>query len=245
MLARHSLVWLSDAGWEHAQTSRALPEQIVMRNWRDAALPAVARRAEGDATPHEAVWLGLALPPDPCTGGKPRIAFHVAARHVLQVGAPLKLGDALGAAPPTWQKGLRALQAAATGESLQVHTFGSLAWQAVTGMTYLTPQSDIDLLWYPRNSRELDAAIELLVRFADELPLDGEIVFPDGQGVAWKEWLRAGSASQASHRPHGSHEPHEPHEPHTSRVLAKAPQAVRLVAMTELRESLGETACRR
>ena len=37
----------------------------------------------------------------------------------------------------------------------------------------------------------LDAALALLGKHAQRLPLDGEIVFPGGRAVAWKEWAAA------------------------------------------------------
>ena len=59
-----------------------------------------------------------------------------------------------------------------------------------------------------------DAGLALLERHAATLPLDGEIVFPSGAAVAWKEWLSA-SRNEA-------------------RVLVKDAGAVRLAPMAEL-----------
>jgi phosphoribosyl-dephospho-CoA transferase len=53
------------------------------------------------------------------------------------------------------------------------------------------PDSDIDLLFFPANRNALDAGLALLERYSAVLPLDGEIVFPSGDAVAWKEWLNA------------------------------------------------------
>jgi phosphoribosyl-dephospho-CoA transferase len=72
--------------------------------------------------------------------------------------------------------------------------FGSLAMQALTGITYLTPTSDIDLLLHPRTVDDLDSGLALLQHHAATLPLDGEIVFPDGAAVSWKEWAAGGDA---------------------------------------------------
>jgi phosphoribosyl-dephospho-CoA transferase len=280
MLARHNLVWLSETGWETAGYGRPELEQKAMRRWRDNAWPAVARRAErsegsnvdtGDddsSESAETAWLALSLPPDPGSGSKPRVGFHVARCHVLRVSAPLMLNHALHAAPPAWQSGLRALDEEATAMGLRFHAFGSLAWQAVTGLQYLGPRSDIDLLWYPRTRHELDAGLSLLSSHAAALPLDGEIVFPDGNGVAWKEWVQADresasvqesadesehhSAQESAHSAHGAEQGLELESAHKSRialpaprVLAKAIRSVRLVARTDLIASLGEVACPR
>jgi phosphoribosyl-dephospho-CoA transferase len=40
----------------------------------------------------------------------------------------------------------------------------------------------------------LHAGLALLDDCSRQLPLDGEIVFPSGQAVAWKEWRNALSA---------------------------------------------------
>ncbi|MFA9219271.1 MAG: phosphoribosyl-dephospho-CoA transferase MdcG domain-containing protein, partial [Sphingomonadaceae bacterium] len=72
-----------------------------------------------------------------------------------------------------------------------LHTYGSCAMQALTGLSYLHPASDIDLLLYPADRQQLDAGLSLLATQAQSLPLDGEIIFPDGAAVAWKEWLQA------------------------------------------------------
>jgi phosphoribosyl-dephospho-CoA transferase len=271
MLARHNLVWLTAAGWEAAGDARPGPEQSAMRQWRDNAWPAVARRAEGIAAgtgdTANTAWLALSLPPDPLNGNKPRVGFRVASCHVLRAAAPLRLNDALQAAPISWQPDLQALDTEATSMGLRFHAFGSLAWQAITGLQYLGPCSDIDLLWYPRSRDDLAAGLRLLSRYAAALPLDGEIIFPGGSGVAWKEWLRRdgesactfASPSASSHESPDESAQGSAHESahesahgrasefdttvHTPRVLAKAAQSVRLVTRDDLIASLEEVAC--
>jgi len=41
----------------------------------------------------------------------------------------------------------------------------------------------------PTSRDQLRAGLTLLAQHAALLPLDGEIVFPSGRAVAWKEWL--------------------------------------------------------
>jgi phosphoribosyl-dephospho-CoA transferase len=253
MLARHNLVFLSQAGWGAASHGRPEPEQTAMQRWHDNAWPAVVRRAEGGdggaADSEKMASLALSLPPDPVNGNKSRVGFRVATRHVLRVVAPVTLTHALPAAPGAWQADLRALDAAATSIGLRFHVFGSLAWQAITGWQYVGPRSDIDLLWYPSRRHELEAGLRLLSRHAAALPLDGEIIFPDGSGVAWKEWLQEesegaptfASTYESAHEAHGQHA--NPIALQASRVLAKSSQSVRLVACADLIASLGEVAC--
>jgi phosphoribosyl-dephospho-CoA transferase len=60
---------------------------------------------------------------------------------------------------------------------------------ALTGDRYLGAGSDVDLLLRPLDGAQLDAGLALIARHAQSLPLDGEIEFPSGHAVSWKEWL--------------------------------------------------------
>jgi phosphoribosyl-dephospho-CoA transferase len=128
----------------------------------------------------------------------------------------LALAQAAKAAPERWRDLLGELLAQADGLALQV--YGSLAMQAITGQRYLTPRSDIDLLFAPASRAALGAGIELLARYGAVLPLDGEIVFPSGDAVAWKEWINA--------------------ERDGARVLVKDARSVRLAPSAQLLATL-------
>jgi len=82
--------------------------------------------------------------------------------------------------------------------------------QSLTSLPYLSASSDIDLLFYPRDRNQLDEGLQLLRLYAKHLPLDGEIVFPSGRAVAWKEWADTSA------------------RPDAMRILAKSMQAVNL-----------------
>jgi phosphoribosyl-dephospho-CoA transferase len=62
-------------------------------------------------------------------------------------------------------------------------------WQHLSGIPYLTPASDVDLLVRPRDAVELRSALALLAASgpAGAPRLDGEVQLPDGRGVAWRE----------------------------------------------------------
>ncbi|HEX9172229.1 MAG TPA: malonate decarboxylase holo-[acyl-carrier-protein] synthase [Telluria sp.] len=182
---RHDLVWLSDAGWEAARRAAEPGHAEAMLRWQEHAWPCVARRQEPGVDDSQ-VCLGLALPPDPATGIKQRIGLQASLQEVTRATRPLSLRDALGAAPPAWRGALASLAA-----ELPLHVYGSLALQSITGAAYLGPRSDIDLLLYPTRTDALQAALTLLDTAAQELPLDGELVFPGGAAVAWKEWIAA------------------------------------------------------
>ena len=187
---RHSLVWLTAPGWDQVQAGAA-GEPVLLREalsrWRAADWPLVVRRRL-PALADTDLALGIALPPQVRTGVKPRIASIVDQHHVRRIEPPLPLSAVLTVAPLHWRAALSALLLEGLDGLPPLHVYGSLAWQTMTGMHYLTSASDIDLLVMPATRGELDACLDCLRRHAEVLPLDGEIVFPDGAAVAWKEW---------------------------------------------------------
>jgi phosphoribosyl-dephospho-CoA transferase len=187
-LRRHKLAWLSPQGWRHALA--AAPEHAqALQSWRREDWPLVARRQDADAAAGE--WaLGLPLPPCPVKG-KVRIALRVPSSAVLRSSEPLALMSVLPVLPERWQSAAAALAAQAAAQHVMLRVYGSAAWQALTGLPYIGTRSDIDLLFYPDSMAALQAGVGLFRRHADHLPLDGEIVFPSGRAVAFKEWLMA------------------------------------------------------
>ncbi|WP_166879436.1 malonate decarboxylase holo-[acyl-carrier-protein] synthase [Massilia mucilaginosa] len=213
MYSRHDHAWLNSAGWAAALDGAVAAHAQALEQWRRHDWPLIVTRRTPDALP-DAVCLGLALPPD--AGRKLRIALQVHQNSVARVGHALALHAAAAAAPARWAAPLAALLADAGNITLRA--YGSLALQAVTGLAYLTESSDIDLLFKPASPHELDAGMQVLQTHARHLPLDGEIVFPDGAAVAWKEWRDAAAAG--------------------ARVLVKDAVGVRLATTDSLRELL-------
>lgn len=212
MYSRHDQAWLSDAGWSTALGAAAPEHAQALEQWRRHDWPLTVTRRTPDARPG-AVCLGLAMPPD--AGRKLRIAVQVDPGAVTRTGNALPLHAAALAAPARWAEPLAALLAD-TGD-MALRAYGSLALQAITGLTYLTESSDIDLLFKPANLSDLDAGVALLQAHQHQLPLDGEIVFPGGAAVAWKEWRDAAASA---------------------RVLVKDADTVRLMPTAALRELL-------
>lgn len=186
MYSRHDLVWLTAQGWKEAAATVRPGDLASLALWERQDWPAVVRRRDV-GQPAGSVSLGIALPPAAADAPKERIGLRVSAQHVARHAQALPLGEAMAAAPEAWRAGLAALD----GAGMALRAYGSLALQAITGLPYLTPRSDIDLLLAPRSRGELDAGIAALSRHAGALPLDGEILFPQGVAVAWKEWRDA------------------------------------------------------
>lgn len=135
----------------------------------------------------DTVAVGLTLPPAP---DKRRIALSVAASDIIRYTQPLLLADAITHAPAEWQPALAELHDAAINNDIELRVFGSLAWQALSGLPYLTPQSDIDLLWHAQSHSQLQQGIELLAQWerSSGLRADGEVLFGGGSAVSWREW---------------------------------------------------------
>jgi phosphoribosyl-dephospho-CoA transferase len=72
---------------------------------------------------------------------------------------------------------------------VDARVYGSLSWQAVSGLSYVHSGSDIDLVCEVSAPDQLPKLIQLLKTEAQKLDrrLDGEIRFPDGSAVAWLE----------------------------------------------------------
>jgi phosphoribosyl-dephospho-CoA transferase len=214
MHSRHDLVWLSDDGWEVAQAAVQAAHAGTLAGWRRAGWPLVVTRQDPGAGA-DTICLGLALPPA-ADGAKQRIALQAPADSIARSTPALALSKAIPAAPNGWKQGLAALAAASPGLTLRV--YGSLALQAITGQAYLRSGSDIDLLFYPATTTQLRSGLALLQQYAEALPLDGEVVFPGGQAVAWKEWAGA--------------------EGNQARVLAKSRGGVQLAPIQSLLSEL-------
>lgn len=177
----------------------------------------VARQSCGDVV-SDNIAVGLALPP---SQGKRRIALAVSAQDIARYSLPLLLADALHHAPAAWRPALAELDRGGKDIHIELRVFGSLAWQALSGLPYLTPQSDIDLLWHPLSNGQLQHGIALLQRWerTTGLRADGEVLFGGSSAVSWREWATL-----------------EPGD--DQRVLVKRERSAELVAAHELLELL-------
>lgn len=215
---RHDLLWLTASGWNDVMAQGAhLPE---LARWRDADWPVVVRRSEPGLAAGT-VSIGVPLPPSlnaDGSGTRRRFGAHLAAAGVARRQRPMTLAQVAPYAPALWQAALGALVSQHSGAA-PLRVFGSMAMQAATSLPYLTATSDIDVLLLPRSRAELQAGVALLQRHGAHLPLDGEIVFPDGAAVSWKEWAGADAARQ-------------------DRVLVKTLSAVALLPMATLLATL-------
>ena len=186
--------------------------------WLAADRPLVVARQPCIETLSDNIAVGLALPP---AQGKRCVALVVAAHDIARYTQPLLLADAIAHAPAGWRTALAELDAAAMDISIELRVFGSLAWQALSGLPYVTPQSDIDLLWRPLSNAQLQHGIALLACWerSSGLRADGEVLFGASSAVSWREWATLQSGDD-------------------QRVLVKRAASAELVAARELLELL-------
>ena len=184
-IRRHDLVFVSVAGWRSLLETRGdLAANPLLARWVDNGWPLVRRRAapgDGAGAP-----LGLPLPP---FAGKGRVAIVMDPEAIVSVAPPPTLRSVRASAPPRWRSALDAVSELATRHSIEARVFGSLAWQALTGLTYLTDQSDLDLLLCVHQEVGLRALTESLAAIEKRAPmrLDGELAFGDGLALNWRE----------------------------------------------------------
>lgn len=180
-LARHSMVKVTAAGW--TAVMKRYPElarEPIVAGWVHVGRPLVVRRPACSDTAG-LVPLGLPLPP---SHGKRRIAVSLAAADIVAFAQPPLLADAAAAAPPAWRETIEKLVQVLP----ETRAYGSLAWQHLTGLPYLSEGSDLDLLWPLSSADKTGILLSDIARIARQSPmrLDGEITGPAG-GVQWRE----------------------------------------------------------
>jgi phosphoribosyl-dephospho-CoA transferase len=150
LLRRHSFAWITDSGspTKLAEGETSLNDVICLRNWLGRGRPVIIRRP-CRSEDGKSVYVGLSLPPDP---GKRRLAFRLPFSSLANVVEPPLWTECTEASSESSELAgpiLSVIEAA----KLSLQTFGSYAWQHYTGLSYVTPNSDIDLV-VPINRRE-------------------------------------------------------------------------------------------
>jgi phosphoribosyl-dephospho-CoA transferase len=180
-LDRHMMVKPSAATWAAVIARHpAAAGDAIVQGWVGAGRPLVVRRPSC-SDPAGTISLGLPLPP---SHGKRRLAFSLDASEIGECAPPPLLADAAASAPTNWQDTIdRLLQLCP-----ETRTFGSLAWQHLTGLPYLSEQSDLDLLWPLRAAQRAPTMPSGIAEIARKAPMriDGEIIGPAG-GAHWRE----------------------------------------------------------
>ncbi|KQP39264.1 phosphoribosyl-dephospho-CoA transferase [Methylobacterium sp. Leaf104] len=186
-VARHDLLTVAPAAWGPLLAQRPDLDGIPhLADWAARGWPVIVRRRvpgeDGALVP-----AGLPLPP---SLGKRRIGLALPPEAV-RPRRGVTLAEARATAPAAWHPVLDALLAHGAIHGRAPRVFGGLLWQALTGLSYLSATSDLDLLWPgPVDEAFLDGLAGIAARAP--MRLDGEIGLADGFAVNWRELHAAG-----------------------------------------------------
>ncbi len=188
---RHALIRLRPGAWASVLADNpGWPHDILLADWSERGRPLVARRRGAGDRPG-CLAAALSLPP---SSPVRRVALAVSAEAVARVEPAPPLAAVLAAAPAAWHATFAALLALGGAVAGEPRVFGSFAWQALTGLSYVTATSDLDLLWPLTPELDLPALLDGLAHLQRGAPgrIDGELVHAaTGAGVQWQEWAGA------------------------------------------------------
>ncbi|PPQ21274.1 malonate decarboxylase holo-[acyl-carrier-protein] synthase [Bradyrhizobium sp. AC87j1] len=188
---RHDLVFVSPDGWRTMLDLHGdLGCDPLVAHWAELGWPTIRRRA----LPCETAGLALGLPLPP-SAGKKRLAFLAGLDDIVAVARPPSLKKARASAPPHWRMTLDHLDELALRHSAHARVFGSLAWETLTGLDYVTAGSDLDLLLETSPETDLDRLVADLAAIESQAPmrLDGELMRAEGAAVNWREFQAGAS----------------------------------------------------
>jgi phosphoribosyl-dephospho-CoA transferase len=214
--SRHDLVWIDGQATPAAVLAAPAEQAYRLAHWWIGfGRPMVVSRQPLHCDEVRRLAVGLTLP---LALGKRRFALEIDPCAISFCRPPPLLSSVAAGLASPWHVALRALCAAAQRIGIEYRVFGSAAWQVWTGLRYLTPRSDIDLLWRPLGEAQLAQGVALLEAWERKYGVraDGEILFGE-EAVCWREWM---------------------HSARSSSVLAKTRRGVSLRLRRELVECL-------
>lgn len=167
------------------QLHPGMAELPLVAGWARLGWPVIVRRRMAGDAP-DSVPAALPLPP---THGKRRVALSFPSTGGLVERPPVLLRDVAQTVPIGWQAIVSALLHLGETVGSPPRVFGALLWEHVTGLPYLNPTSDLDLLWGVSGAQAAADLTRGLLRLdaGGLVRLDGELELPDGAGVNWRE----------------------------------------------------------
>jgi phosphoribosyl-dephospho-CoA transferase len=191
LLRRHCFAWVADSGnlSQFGEGETPLNDEVLLRNWLGRGRPVIIRRP-CRSEDGKSVYVGLSLPPDPV---KRRLAFRLPYSSLANVVEPPSWAECAEASPESSEL-VGPILSVIEAVKLPLQAFGSYAWQHYTGLSYVTPRSDIDLI-VPINHREEWRRFWQLMSETQKTDqrVDLEIILNGDASFHWREFEAPGS----------------------------------------------------
>lgn len=186
-LRRHRLVRLTREGWATVLARPwDKPARDCLAHWAANSLPLVVTRQSLVAGASDLIALGL---PAPACWERRRIALHVAPSSLLCFEEFPELTEVLMLLPESARAAACDLHAGLRACGASARVYGSYGWEALSGLDHIRPGSDLDVCVQVEDAAHADDVAHRLGDATMEQPrLDGELMFPDGSAIAWREW---------------------------------------------------------
>jgi phosphoribosyl-dephospho-CoA transferase len=184
---RQQLIRLSGEGWARLlDGSWEATARACLGLWAARGLPLVVTRQR----PLQEGILATGLPA-PARFRRLRLPLGIPLRDVLFFDEFPPADAVTRLLPRTAHAAWRDLLAALAAIDVTPRAYGGYGWQALTRLAYVHARSDLDLLLPVGFAAQADAVVEILSATDPAWAgprLDGELLFPDGAAMAWREW---------------------------------------------------------
>ena len=193
-LQRNVLVWLTAPGWDRVLASDWDVQALsILHHWALRALPLVVCRQRVENFP-PTISLGL---PAPSVWDRRKLALEVTPIEVGRVGRfpsfeqfeqfeQFKQFESCEA----FIAAINEIRFNDPGFEGSIQVYGSFGWETLTGMAYVRPSSDLDLRVEVPDHETAAAVARALNALQLPMRVDGELAFPDGSAIAWREYLQ-------------------------------------------------------
>ena len=190
-LQRNVLVWLTAPGWYRVIANDWDAQALgILRHWALMALPLVVCRQRVENFP-PTISLGL---PAPSVWDRRKLALEVKPVEVDRVGRfpNFKQLEQFEPLDPreAFITTINEIRSNAPGFEGSIEVYGSFGWETLTGMSYVRPSSDLDLRVAVPDRATAAAVARALNALQLPIRVDGELAFPDGSAIAWREYLQ-------------------------------------------------------
>jgi phosphoribosyl-dephospho-CoA transferase len=186
---RHALLKIDPQAWPALLSGHPFAYLPRVASWAERGWPVIVRRPSPEDDPAR-IAVGIPLPP---AEGKLRIALGVPQESVIAQEPLPRLDRVRAVAPPAWHSAIAALIGLGERFGAPPSCYGSLCWELLTGLPYVTPASDLDVFWPAAAIRDVLALLEAIAdtERSSGVRIDGEISLSGARAVNWRELHRA------------------------------------------------------